>query len=156
MGKWYKVTVKGFNQDPNGGRDKGVTEQYMFDALSYTEAEARANKELQPLYKEFEVKKIDPVKVSELFLDSENNANRDKYFKCKINYITIDEKKGKEKKTPAYIYVQASDPKDAESMLTIGMKGTMSDWSCESIAETKIIDVYKVDLSLPEESKEEK
>lgn len=147
MDHWFKVTVKGFNQDPDGGRDKGVSEQFMFDALSYTEAEARAGKELAPLYREFEIKKIDPMNVSELFLDSSGSEARDKYFKCKVNYITLNEKTGKEKKKPAYIYVQASDPKDAEAMLTEGMKGTMSDWACESIVETKIIDVYKYDLS---------
>lgn len=139
MSKWYKITVKGFNQNPDGGREKGVSEQYMFDALSYTEAESRANEELVPYYSSFEIKKIDPVKLSELFL----NEKGDKYYKCKVNFITLDEKSGKEKKKPSYIYVQATDTKNAEEVLNEGMKGSMSDWSCESIAETKILDVFQ-------------
>lgn len=148
---WYKITVKGFNQNPDGGREKGVSEQYLFDAVNFTEAETRATKELTPYYSSFEVKKIDPVKMSELFL----NENGDKYFKCKVNYITLNEKTGKEKKTPAYIYVQASDTKSAEAVLTEGMKGTVLDWVCESIAETKILDVFRVDLSEKKEGESE-
>ena len=149
MSKWYKITVKGFNQNPDGGREKGVSEQYMFDALSYTEAESRANEELAPYYSSFEIKKIDPVKLSELFL----NEKGDKYYKCKVNFITLDEKSGKEKKKPSYIYVQATDTKNAEEVLNEGMKGSMSDWSCESIAETKILDVfqYKPKVSVSDE-----
>lgn len=147
---WYKITVKGFNQNPDGGREKGVSEQYLFDAVNFTEAETRATKELTPYYSSFEVKKIDPVKMSELFL----NENGDKYFKCKVNYITLNEKTGKEKKTPSYIYVQASDTKSAEEVLREGMKGTVLDWVCESIAETKILDVFRVDLSTKEEGDE--
>ena len=44
------------------------------------------------------------------------------WYKCKVNYITLDEKKGKEKKTPCYMYVQAGNPKDAEAVLTKGMQ----------------------------------
>lgn len=44
------------------------------------------------------------------------------------------------------MYVQASDTKTAEQTLTEGMKGTMGDYGIESIAETKIVDVYKYDL----------
>lgn len=142
MNKWFKVTVKAYRNDPDGGKEKKVTEQYLFDALSYTEVERRAIEDLKPYYNAFEISKIDPVKMSELFL----NENGDRYFKCKVNYITLDEKKGREKKTPCYIYVQANDPKNAEQVLSEGMKGTVSDWSCEAIAETKILDVFKFDL----------
>ena len=44
------------------------------------------------------------------------------------------------------MYVQAGNPKDAEAVLTKGMQGTLGDWNCESIAETKIIEVFKYDL----------
>ena len=44
------------------------------------------------------------------------------------------------------MYVLAGNPKDAEAVLTKGMQGTLGDWNCEAIAETKIIDVFKYDL----------
>lgn len=140
MNQWFEVTVsyKGYN---DSGLERKVSEKYLFDAMSFTEAEARANEELGEL-KEVQVKKINPIKVSEIFL----TGHGDLYFKCKINYLQLDEKTGKEKKTPAYIYVQAENTKNAEAYLTEGLKGTMMDWKCESISETKIMDVFKYDL----------
>ena len=63
-------------------------------------------------------------------------------YKVKINYITLDEQSGREKKTPAYMLVQASTIDDAKAWLEDGMKGTLSDYVVESIKETKIMDVY--------------
>lgn len=143
MNKWFEVTVKGERDNIENGKHQKVTEKYLFDALSYTEAESRATEKMAELFPgEFAITKINPIKLSEIFFDGKS----DYWFKCKINYITINEKTGKEKKTPAYMYVQASDTKSAEENLKEGMKGTMSDWSIESIAETKIIEAYKYDL----------
>lgn len=147
MNKWFEITVKAELDNIENGKSKKVTEKYLFDALSYTEAESRALEKFKDMYKTFEVHKINPIKVSEIFFNGEGEY----WYKCKVNYILLDEKSGKEKKTPCYIYVQAKDTKDAESVLTIGMAGTLGDWNCEAIAETKIIDVFKYDMS--EESK---
>lgn len=91
------------------------------DALSYTEAESRSLEIFKDLYNSFEVVKINPIKVSEIFF----NGEAEYWYKCKVNYITLDEKKGKEKKTPCYMYIQAGNPKDAEAVLTKGMQGTL-------------------------------
>lgn len=140
--RWFEVTIKAELDNLENGKRKKVTEKYLFDALSYMEAEQRATKTISELYKVFEISKINPIKVSEIFFNGESEY----WFKCKVNYITLNEKKGKEIKTPCYMYVQASDTKTAEQTLTEGMKGTMGDYGIESIAETKIVDVYKYDL----------
>lgn len=152
MNKWFKVTVKARKERPDGRKDEKVTDLYLFDGLSYTEVEARVLEELKPYYKTFDVHTIVPFKVSELFL----NTNGDRFYKCKVNFITLNEKRGKEKKTPAYMIVEARDPKEAEANLTEGMKGTMSDWNLESIVETKILDIFKYDLEKKSKELEEK
>lgn len=138
MNTWYEIVVK----SKKAGEVKVVTEKYLMDALSFTEAEKRAYEELAPYYTEIKVAKINPVKVSEIFFAE----NADLWFKCKVNFITLIEKTGKEKKTPCYMYVNANNPKEAEANLTEGMKGTLSDWNVEAITETKIIDVIKFNL----------
>lgn len=142
MNRWFEITVKAEIDNIENGKKKKVTEKYLVDALSYTEAESRSLEIFKDLYNSFEVVKINPIKVSEIFF----NGEAEYWYKCKVNYITLDEKKGKEKKTPCYMYVQAGNPKDAEAVLTKGMQGTLGDWNCEAIAETKIIDVFKYDL----------
>ena len=139
MNNYFEVTVK-FEKTSEEGKIKKVTERYLVDALTFTEAEARIIKEMKPFISgEFEVANINPQKYSELFW----NEKCDKWFKTKVNFIVLDEEKGVEKKVANYMLVQANDLKEARELLVEGMKGSQADWEIASISETKIIDVYK-------------
>ena len=123
------------------GANKKVTEQFLVDALSFTEAEARIISEMTPFISgEFTVSNIKRANYSELFSSEEDAADR--WFKCKLYYITLDEKSGAEKKTSTTVLVQASDLRYAVKKLDEGMKGTMADYVIASVAETAIMDVY--------------
>ena len=121
------------------GMQKKVTEPYLVDALSFTEAEARIIEEIRPFISgEFTVADIKRARLNEIFF----NEKGDKYYKVKIYFITLDVKSGLEKKTSAYMLFQASTIDEAKDNLSEAMKGTMSDYVVESITETKIIDVF--------------
>lgn len=77
---------------------------------------------------------------SELFPSDKETADR--WYKCKLAFITIDEKSGAEKKSMTQMLVQASDFQDALHYLNEGMKETMADYVIVSISETPIIDVF--------------
>ena len=139
MNNYFEVTVK-FEKTSEEGKIKKVTERYLVDALTFTEAEARIIKEMKPFISGlFEVANINPQKYSELFW----NEKADKWFKTKVNFIVLDEEKGVEKKVANYMLVQANDLKEARELLVEGMKGSQADWEIASISETKILDVYK-------------
>lgn len=124
------------------GKNKKVTEPYLVDALSFTEAEKRIIEEMKPFITgEFTVEAIKRYNITDLFETEDTDA--DKWFKVKINYITLDEKSGREKKTASYMLVQAADIKDAQKRFEECMKGTMADYQVEKIVETKIIDIFK-------------
>lgn len=69
-------------------------------------------------------------------------GDSDRWFKCKLEFITLDEKSGAEKRTPCNILVQAADLRDAVKKLDEGMKQTLADYQIVSVAETPIMDVY--------------
>ena len=118
---------------------KKVVEYYLVDALSFTECEARTIEEIKPFVSgEFQIVSIKKENLSEIFF----NENGDRFYKAKVNFITLDEKSGAEKKTAAYMLMQASNIEEAKNVLTEGMKGTLADYVIESIKETKIMDVY--------------
>ena len=118
---------------------KKVTEPYLVDALSFTEAEARIIEELQPLIRgEFQVTGINRAHYAEVFTAD----NGDRWYKVRLRYITLDEKTGVEKLTPARMLVQASTLEEALANFTQGMKGTLSDYALVGIEETSIEDVY--------------
>lgn len=140
MHNWFECKIR-YEKIMENGMKKKVTEPYLVDALSFSEAEARIIAEVTPYISgEFTVSDIKRANYSELFSSEEESADR--WFKCKIYFITLDEKSGAEKKTAANMLVQAADLRDAVKKLDEGMKGTMADYSIASVAETAIMDVY--------------
>ena len=140
MHTFFEVRVR-YEKVMETGTNKQVTEPYLIDALSFTEAEARIIEEMKPFISgEFKVKAVKQANYSELFFSNDKNA--DIWYKAKLAFVTLDEKSGAEKKTYTNILIQALDLRNAIKRLDEGMKGTMADYKIMSISETKIMDVY--------------
>lgn len=138
MHNWFECKVS-YEKMLENGMQRKVTEPYLVDALSFTEAEARIIEEIRPFITgEFTVAAIKREKLSEIFF----NENGDKYYKAKVNFITLDETTGAEKKCPSYMLIQASTIDEAKNVLTDGMKSTLADYVIESIKETRLMDVF--------------
>lgn len=140
MHTFFEVRVR-YEKVMETGTNKQVTEPYLIDALSFTEAEARIIEKMKPFISgEFKVKAVKQANYSELFFSNDKNA--DIWYKAKLAFVTLDEKSGAEKKTYTNILIQALDLRDAVKKLDENMKGTLVDYRIVSISETKIIDVY--------------
>ena len=137
MNNWFECKIS-YEKMMEDGQLRKVTESYLVDALSFTEAEARITEEAKVFISgEFKVKDIKRARLSETFF-----GDGEKYYKAKVNYITLDERSGREKRTPTYMLVQAFTIDEAKDRLIEGMKGTMADYVVESITETKLLDVF--------------
>ena len=137
---FFECKVK-YKKVMENGLEKPTTEAYLVDALSYTEAESRFLEEIRPfMHDTFEVDSITRVRISDIFFNDKESA--DKWYKCKLAYITIDEKSGAEKRSNAFFFVQASDLREAIKYLDEQMKGTISDYEIIAVTETLIMDVY--------------
>ena len=140
MHSYFLCKIK-YEKTMENGQNKKVTEPYLVDALSHTEAEARIIEEMTPYISgEFTVAGIVPANYSELFFAED--AQADRWFKCRLAFITLDEKTGAERRTMSNVLVQAADLRDAVKKLDEGMKGSMADYVIVSVAETMIMDVY--------------
>ena len=143
MHNWFQCKVKYEKNAQDGGVVK-TSEAYQVDALSFTEAEERINEEMRPFISgEFLVSDIKREKINELF----TNDAGDRWYRSKVNFISLDEEKGVEKKIAATMYAQASTLKEALEVIEKGMKGTLADYEIAAIVETSIMDVfpYKAD-----------
>lgn len=151
MQNWFECKVS-FEKVMENGMQKRVTESYLVDALSFTEAEARIIEEMNPFISgEFTVSAVGRKKLSEIFF----NENGDRFYKIKVYFITLDEKSGAEKKTAAQMLAQASDLKDAIAVLEDGMKGALADYTIASVAETQIMDIFPFEANKESEAKDE-
>lgn len=143
MANWFECKIR-YDKTQENGSIKKVTEPYLVDALSFTEAEARIIEEMTPFISgEVEVNAVKRTKISEIFWDD----SADKWYLVKVAFITIDEKTAQEKKSTSLILVAGNDFKGAYNNFMEGMKGTMADFDITSITETPLMDVYKVKLS---------
>ncbi len=141
--QWFECKVK-YDKTLETGVVRTVTEPYLVDALSFTEAEARITEEMQPYISgEFTVSAVRRVNLSDIF----RNDSGDRWYKVKTNFITIDEKTAVEKKTASFQLVQASEFKEALEVFMEGMKDTMADFEIASITETPLMDVYDANLT---------
>ena len=143
MQKWFECKVK-YDKMMENGVVKTVTEPYLVDALSFTEAEARIIEEMQPYINggEFLVTAVRRMNLTDIFY----NQTGDRWYKVKTNFITIDEKTAVEKKTAQFQMVKASEFSEALKVFMEGMKDSMADFEIASITETMIMDVFQVDL----------
>ena len=80
MHTWFECKIR-YEKVMENGMNKKVTEPYLVDALSFTEAEARIIEEITPFISgEFTVSDIKRANYSELFFCEEDAADR--WFKC--------------------------------------------------------------------------
>lgn len=139
MAQWIEVKVR-YDKVTESGKTVKVTDPYLVDAISCTEAETRVVEEISPFISgDFNVLAVNKTKFSEIFWAKTG----DRFYRVKVNFITIDEKTATEKRAASYILVQASTFAEALDNFNKGMKGTMSDYEIEAIAETRIVDVYR-------------
>lgn len=124
------------------GEMKKVNETYVVDAITFGEAE-ESIAEIANSYatSEYDIKNINPAPYSEIFFSDKDTD--DKYYRVKLNLITINEATLKEKKSKVTYLVQASSLEQARKNTEEVMKGTMIDYEFVSVTETKIMDVFE-------------
>lgn len=141
MKTWFECRIR-YEKVMADGISKKVTESYLVDALSFTEAEARIIEQMAPYISgEFTVRDIKLASYSEVFYTDKEVA--DKWYKGRLGFIAVDEKTGKEKISYTNVLVQECDFRDAVKKLDEGMKGSMADYVIVLVQETAIMDVYE-------------
>lgn len=92
---WFEVSLR-YRKISEDGREKSVTEQYVVDSISFSEAEEKILKEMgQFIRGDYSVKAIKKAAYKEVFFT--NDGVGDKWYKAKLQFIIIDENTGKEK-----------------------------------------------------------
>lgn len=143
MSQWFETKVKYDKTMLDTGAIKSVTEPYLVDALSFTEAEARITKEMEPFVSgELTVTAVRKVRFEDVLY----HEGGDRWYKVKINMITIDEKTGAEKRSASFSLVQASEFKLALDYFLEAMKNVLFDFEIVNITEMAYIDVFGADL----------
>ena len=138
---WFECKIK-YQKQQEDGTQKKVTEQYAVNALSFTEAEKRIMEEMSSYISgAFKVSDIKKARYKEVVFDDADSS--DKWYKVKVQYITLDERTAKEKLSNVYYLVNASTSKVALNNTIEYLGQGMADYKIASVVETKIFDVYE-------------
>ncbi len=140
---WFECKVK-YTKVSESGKEQVVTENFLLDAVSFTDAETRMIRQMQQMVKgEFNVTDIKKSRIGEVFPYDTGEW----WFKATINLVTIDENAGKEKKLRTYYLVMADDIKEALERLDESLSYLVIPYIISSISVSTIIDVFPYEPS---------
>lgn len=138
----YFVCKIRYEKNQEDGFIKKVTEAYVVEALTFSEAETSIIKEMSAYISgEMEVVDISRAPFREIFFSDDTLA--DKWYKGKLQYLTYDEKTNKEKRNNVIYLVQAGSLEDARKNIDKVMGTTMNDYVTIGVNETNIMDVFE-------------
>lgn len=179
---WFETKVR-YDKMQTDGTQKRVTEIYIVDALSFTEAEQTITKEMSVYISgDYKVTNITPTPFHEIFfmndgeLVLENEIKKQeksiqkkdrkmsespvdwnntdaRWYKAVLSFITVDVKTGKEKRSNVTYLVQAPHLPSAVENIKMVMSGTMIDYEIIEVKETNIMDVFEHELKPKKEEK---
>lgn len=138
---WFETKVR-YEKAMDDGREKNVTEVFVVDALSFSEAETKITEELSAYTSgETFIKAITRAPYSEVLFS--DDSKDDKWYRVKLAFITLDERTEKEKKTLVTYLFQAANIDKARAYVKEVMDKTAIDYEVVSISETPVLDIFE-------------
>lgn len=144
MQTWFESKVK-YSKVSQTGKEQMVTESFLLDAVSYTDAETRIICKMQEMVRggEFQIVDIKKSKIAEVF----PYENGEWWFKATVNLVTVDEDAGKEKKMRTYYLLMADDIKEALQRLEESLEFLVIPFVTSAMAVSTIVDVFPYEAS---------
>jgi len=137
---WFETKIR-VERTQEDGLLKSVMESYTVEAINWTDAEAAITGEMAAYGNKFEITDIKKAAYKEIYFSDSPQA--DKWYKCKLQFISLDERTGKEKRSNVIYLVQAENIDKAKANIDAAMHGTMIDYEVISVVETKLLEVYE-------------
>ncbi|BDD03396.1 DUF4494 domain-containing protein [Aureibacter tunicatorum] len=139
MNNWFLCKIK-YKKEDDKGVLKNITEQYLVDALSFTEAEARIYEEMSSIISgEFIVTNMTKSRITDVF----EYDDIDLYHRCKVSYVLADEDSGKERKITNQMLVNAQDVKTAYDRMFESLSNMLVPFRVTEVVESPILEVFR-------------
>ncbi|MDR2683809.1 MAG: DUF4494 domain-containing protein [Prevotellaceae bacterium] len=141
--KDYFVCKVNYERINEKGIFKTVSESYLVEAASHAEAENCIIDKMK-LYTECAVmvKSVIKQKIADLF---GHETEHDFWYRVKINFISLNESTGAEKRVPQTFLVKADNVRGAISGVENGLHDTVSDYEITAVIESPILEVFLFD-----------
>lgn len=131
---YYQTTAR-VDRIMENGEQKNVSEKYLVDAMTCFEAIELTTSEIQNTTSEFEITEVKKTPIAETF----GNMEADKFFFARVNFIQLDEKSGKEKKSRSLWLIGADEYDTAKAVLTDVINKFVEDIEIAGLVESPIV-----------------
>ena len=126
---------------------KTLTEPYLVEALSVTEAATRITAELEG-DGDVTIEGVTRKRFQEVFL--EEGEWEHPFYLAKVALTTLDEKSGTEREQTFCYLIEAETLKDAMQRLEAEFRGGVSDWELLSLTKSPIVEVITRLRTIPD------
>lgn len=137
MSDWFTAKIKYLKQLDNGSI-ASRTDNYLLNALSFTEAEARLQGILEQSIPEYNLLVLAKTNIEDVVIDEADEF----FFKTKVSYISADADSGKETKITEVYMIQAETVEGATDKMKSRLEGSIVDWEIPSVVKTTIVDCF--------------
>ncbi|MCZ2356743.1 MAG: DUF4494 domain-containing protein [Bacteroidia bacterium] len=137
MATWYLSKVR-YLREVEGKGIRPVTEHFLMDSVSFSDAEARVYAELSPTISEFVITGVSKTKYQEIFPYEGIGF----WYRCKIVYKTYDEATGKENRVQQLVLLNAADIRQVYDRITDQLQGTTLEYEITEVVKSPIVEVY--------------
>ena len=138
MNTWHTVKVK-YTKQFTDGTLKRVTEPYLVNSISFTDAEARIHQEVGEFVRgEFLVTGISKTDFQDIF----HYDDAEVWYKMKVAYVSEDADSGKEKKINNNFLVSAHNIKEAYERIEESLKGLMVSYEITAAQVTSLLEIF--------------
>lgn len=140
MKNWFEVKIR-YKKTGEDGKEKIVSESYLLDAISFTEAEKRTFEEMEVYFSDNTEIKIDAIKKSRIVQMFPFDSG-EYWFKVTILMIMFDEGSGKEQKTKEVYLLMADDIQEALNRMKFSLDMSLVPYVITAISVSNILDVF--------------
>lgn len=142
MNNWFNVKVK-YTKQLDNGTFKRVNEQHLFAAMSFTDAEARAFKELAQFIRgEFIVLAITRADFNDIFAFD----GSDIWYQVKAQYASVADDSGRSKMILNKFLVSGNTIDEATKNTKESLSSMMVDFQIVSVVESQIVEIYPMEI----------
>lgn len=135
---WFNCKISYDKLVVESGKMRKVSEVYLVNAEDFTEVETLMAKFLKGR-DPYVVDSVSKIRLYGLCISD----RCERYYKCKIGVITLDEKAGVEKRKYVQVIVQANDIDSALRWAHENWKRQFNDYEIASIVETDLVDIVE-------------
>ena len=138
--KWYECKAS-YDRVADDGKIVRVTDSIVVEAVSFAEAEGIVMENMAGYAESLEVVAMKICKAKTVCIkDCPEGDGR--FFSVKVEFITLDEKTGKERRTAETLLIESEDLDDAVDRVKEAI-GTMADYKKAQVTETRISEIIE-------------